>query len=170
MDALWTIQNGTENVDGFKKKIQKKRSPLKPQDTQDYGLCLPSLNTIEINKMWDIKMETTNAHWALGLIKKRQCMAQYSMSIIRRFLLKLKKTEKVAKALKKDLLDLYGINHCFAFNRFINVFFCTTMFPLISKLLSSVHRPHRTHNNSIISSDKRANPSNETLSLIFYLH
>ena len=45
-----------------KKKLKKKRSPLKPQDTQDYGLRLPSLNTIEINKMWDMKMETTNAH------------------------------------------------------------------------------------------------------------
>lgn len=45
-----------------KKKFQKKRSPLKPQDTQGYGLCLPSVNTFEINKMRDMKMETTNAH------------------------------------------------------------------------------------------------------------
>lgn len=54
---------------------------------------------------------------------KEETIAQYSMSIIRRFLLKLKKTEKVAKELRKDLLGLYGINHCFSFNRFINVFF-----------------------------------------------
>ena len=39
---------------------------------------------------------------------KEETIAQYSMSIIRRFLLKLKKTEKVAKALRKDLLSLWN--------------------------------------------------------------
>lgn len=106
-----------------KKKIPKKKvTLLKPQDTQHYGLCLPSLNTIEINKMWDMKVEKNKCSLS-PRANKEETMAQYSMSIIRRFLLKLKKTEKVAKALRKDLLHLYGINHCFSFNRFINVVF-----------------------------------------------
>jgi len=39
------IPNGAENADSRRKNLQKKAS-LKPQDTQDYELLRPSLNTI----------------------------------------------------------------------------------------------------------------------------
>lgn len=45
------------------KNLKKKRSPLKPQDTQDYELSSfieHNQLEIEINRMWHMKMETTN--------------------------------------------------------------------------------------------------------------